>query len=103
MANDKKVTFIMLIAERKQKKALLEALSQIGIRLTNTIYGKGTAKGNFFTNMLGLVPEKNKVVITCLTTDAKSDAVLKLVVKEFNFDKPNTGIAFTLPVEGISS
>jgi len=102
MQNDK-VVFIMLIAERKLKDDLLSALNKIGIRITNTIYGKGTAKGNSFMNMLGLVHEENKVVITCITTSIKCDTTLKILLEEFSFDEPNTGIAFTIPVDKIIS
>ena len=52
--------------------------------------------------MFGLVPEENKVVITCLLPSEKSDALLDMLVEKFNFDKPNTGIAFTIPVEKLS-
>ena len=45
------------------------------------------------------LPEENKVVITCLLTRGQSDAVLRMLVEKFDFDKPNTGVAFTVPVD----
>lgn len=96
------IKFLTLIAGRKHKDALLDALFKAGGRLINIVYGRGSVKSSYIKDMLGLVPEENKVVITCLLPGEKSDAVLDMLVREFNFDKPNTGIAFTIPVEKLS-
>lgn len=96
------IEFLTLIAGRKQKDALLDVLSEAGGRLINIVYGKGSAKLSYLRDMFGLVPEENKVVITCLLSSEKSDAVLDMLVTKLDFDKPNTGIAFTIPVEKLS-
>lgn len=96
------IVFLMLIAGRKQKDALLDALTEAGGKLIKTVYGRGSVKSSYLKDMLGLVPEENKVVITCLLSGEKADAALEMLVKKFNFDKPNTGIAFTIPVEKLS-
>ena len=103
MKNDenKKIVFMTLIAGRKQKDAILSALSNSGIHLINTIYGKGTVNASYLKNILGLVSEENKVVITCVSTYTKVEAVLNLLVEKFDFDKPNTGIAFTVPIDKV--
>ncbi len=101
MTNDvpRCIEFLTLIAGRKHKDALLDALSGAGGRLINVVYGKGSVKLSYLRDILGLVPEENKVVITCLLPSEKSDVVLNMLVGKFNFDKPNTGIAFTIPIE----
>lgn len=91
-----------LIAGRKQKDALLEALPEAGGRLVNIVYGKGTVNTSHLKCLLGFVTEEDKVVITCLLPGEKTDAVLEMLIKKFNFDKQNTGIAFTIPVEKLS-
>jgi hypothetical protein len=96
------VEFLTLIAGRKNKAVLLKALWETGGRLINVVYGKGSVKANYLMDMLGLVPEENKVVITCLLPAEKSSVVLDMLAKKFDFDKPNTGIAFTIPVEKLS-
>ncbi len=96
------LVFLTLIAGRKQKEALLDALTEGGGRLVNIVYGRGTINAGYLKSILGMVPEENKVVITCLLPGEKSDAVLEMLIKKFNFDQPNTGIAFTIPVEGLS-
>lgn len=96
------IVFLMLVAGRKQKDALLDALTEAGGRLIKMVYGRGFGKSGYLQDVLGLVPEEDKVVITCLLPEEKSDAVLEMLVKKFHFDKPNTGIAFTIPVEKLS-
>ncbi|SHI07854.1 nitrogen regulatory protein P-II family [Sporobacter termitidis DSM 10068] len=96
------IELLTIIAGRKSKNALLDALTEAGGRLINLVYGKGSVKSSYLRDMFGLVPEENKVVITCLLPEEKSDAILDMLVRKFNFDKPNTGIAFTTPVERLS-
>jgi hypothetical protein len=99
--------FLTLIAGRKQKDALLDALTEAGGRLVNIVYGKGTVnsshlKSIYLKSILGMTPDENKVIITCLLSGEKSDAVFEMLIKKFNFDQQNTGIAFTVPVEELS-
>jgi hypothetical protein len=96
------VEFLTLIAGRKNKGILVKALRETGGRLINVVYGKGSVEVSYLLDMLGLVPEENKVVITCLLPAEKSGAVLDMLANEFDFGKPNTGIAFTIPVEKLS-
>jgi len=98
----KELVFLTVIAGRKQKDALLAALVNAGMQLVHTKYGKGTVKAGYLQCTLGLVPEEKKVLITCVSTRAKAHAALQMLVDRFHFDKPNTGIAFTLPMEKLS-
>lgn len=97
-----KIVFFTLIAGRKQKDALLTALSASGLKLINTMYGKGTVQASYLQNVLGLVPEENKIILTGLMPRECADKVFDLLVRKFEFDKPNTGIAFTIPIEKLS-
>jgi len=94
--------FMTIIAGRKLRDTLTNSLSEQGGRLITIMYGEGSVKSDFLHDMLGLVPEENKVVITCLLPCNKVDTVLDMLVNKFHFDKPNTGIAFTIPIENIS-
>ncbi len=96
------IEYLTLIAGRKRTTALVNALSEAGGRLIRIVYGKGSVKSSYLRDMLGLVPEENKVVITCLMPREKALAALEMLVAKFDFNKPNTGIAFTIPVEKIS-
>ncbi len=96
------IVFWMIIAGRKKNDALLSALLEEGAHLTNTIYGRGTVEANYLQNVLGLVPEEHKAMIMCVLPDSKTDAVTEMLVEKFHFDQPNTGIAFTIPIEHLS-
>jgi hypothetical protein len=97
-----KIVFLVVIAGRKQKDAILTGLSKAGVRLTNTLYGKGTVQASYLKNLLGLVPEENKVMITGLISGEKSGQVMNMLMEKFLFDQPNTGIAFTIPIEKLT-
>ena len=96
------IVFLVLIAGRKQKEELLHALSEAGGRLINVVYGKGSVKAGYLKDMLGLIPEENKIVVTCLLAGDKTDGIFDMLVTKFHFDKPNTGIAFTIRVDKLS-
>ena len=99
---EKHVVQLMLIAGRERYDALLAAMPEKGARVINTIYGKGSVKASYLMDAFGLVPEENKVVIACLIPSDKLDAMFAMLVEKFDFNKPNTGIAFTIPVEKLS-
>ena len=98
----KHVVQLMLIAGRNHYDALLSAMPEKGARVINTIYGKGSVKASYLMDAFGLVPEENKVVISCLIPSDKLDAMFAMLDEQFHFNKPNTGIAFTIPVEKLS-
>lgn len=93
---------LTLIAGRNQKEALLAALLEAGMHLTCIMYGRGTVKASVLRSAFGLTSEEKKVIITCLSTHAKVDAVLRMLVERFGFNRPNTGIAYTSHVDKVS-
>lgn len=100
--NIKKIVYLTLIAGRKSKDDLISFLEREGGRIINVLYGKGALKANYFLDMLGLVHEENKVIITCLLLESKRDLLLTMLEEEFHFDKMNTGIAYSIAVDKIS-
>lgn len=96
------VSLLVLISGRKEKDSLLTALSEQGAKVINTLYGRGSVKANYLMSMLGCVPEENKAVTTCLVSAQRLDEILDMLSDKFNFKSPNTGIAFTVPVNGLS-
>ena len=96
------IEYLFLITDRKHKDELLNRICKIDCRSVNVMYGKGSVKANYLLDMLGLVPEENKVIMTCVLPREKSEAIFAMLLKEFNFGHPNTGIAFTLPLSGMA-
>jgi len=97
-----KIVYCTLIAPRRQRDALLAMLCAVGARMVHTQYGRGSVKAGYLQNVLGLVPEEHKVVITCVLTKEKFSAAHKELLEKFHFDRPNTGIAFTIPIDNMS-
>ena len=96
------IEFLTVIAGRKWKTPLLDALTEAGALLMHTAYGRSSVYSGSFLELLGLVPEEHKAVITCLIPRDKVDKALDMLESRFSFNKPNTGIAFTIPIEKLS-
>ena len=96
------LAFLVIVVGRKQKSDLLKHLLALDCRIVNTLYGKSSIQAGHLVEMLGFVPEENKVVITCILKQEKVDGVMETLLGEFRFGRPNTGIAFTIPICGVS-
>lgn len=93
---------MVVIAGRKYKEKLLEDLRELDSRVVNIIYGKSSVNGGYIQEILGFIPEEQKVVITCLLPAANVDKLLSLLTEKYEFGKPDTGIAFSLPISGLA-
>ena len=96
------IDFLTLIAVRNKKEEILKFMLSSGCHLVDVVYAKGSVKSEYFRDMLGLVPEEKKVMITCLIAGNLSEHLLEQLMEKFEFGKPNTGIAFTIPVDRLS-
>jgi hypothetical protein len=96
------IMHMVIIAGRKQKDKLLKALSKTGGHFINIYYARGSVRAGFLMDVFGLVPEADKVLITCLCSCKEAVSIFDMLVADFNFEKPNTGIAYTIPVEILS-
>ena len=50
----------------------------------------------------GFEAEQGKVLISCLIKTEYAKKLLDVLYREYHFDKPNTGIAFGVSVEGLA-
>ncbi|MDR0503451.1 MAG: hypothetical protein LBH16_09050 [Treponema sp.] len=103
MANESpnKLEHMAVIAGRNLKDQLLTAMNEKGCHVINVFYGKGAAKASYILDAFGLVPEENKILITCLILNTKAQAVFDMLISEFKFNEPNTGIAYLIPVDNL--
>jgi len=99
---ENEIKHMLLIAGRKQKDKLLSALSKEGGHIINTFFGRGSVKASLM-DVLGFVHEEEKVVITCLVTHKEANDIFEMLIRDFRFDRPNTGIAYLIPVDRIGS
>lgn len=96
------ICYLTIISSRKKTDKLLKALVEKGAQLVVTRYGKGTVDPNYLLDVFGLTPEEKKVVITCVIKQSKKQDFLEMLEKDFQFVKPNSGIAYITPIEEIS-
>jgi len=93
---------MVIIASRKQRKALLKALVDSGVKLTNAIYCRGTVDADIVMRSIGLVSEADKVMVLCELPEILVNRVLQMLVDTFHFNQPNTGVAFTVDIDKLS-
>lgn len=99
---EKHIVYLMVIADRKKKDEIAAVLCQNSARVNLAMYGEGSVKAGTVQKVFGFVPEQHKVIVTCLLTQERADAIIQILNTEYHFYKPNTGIAFTIPVDGLS-
>lgn len=96
-----KLMYMVVIARRNLKDQILSAMSEKGCHVINIVYGKGSVQAGYLADALGLVPEENKILITCLILNTKAESVFDMLTADFEFNNPNTGIAYTIPVDNL--
>lgn len=94
--------YFVIIAEQKRKNKFLSLLSDYGARGVSTAYGHGSMSPSAIAAAFGFESEQGKVFITCLVKTETAKELIDLLYHDFNFSRPNTGIAFTIPVEGLA-
>lgn len=94
-------TLLVVIAKRKDKEKLVKALFEREVLMMNQSLVKGSAKEGLL-RALGFSREVHNVMLSGFIKESQTSEVLALLVDKFNFNAPNSGFAFTIPVESIS-
>lgn len=102
MDSEKHIDYFVVIAGRKKKDEMVALLTRSGARIIHTMYGKGSVNASLIKDAFGFTPEENKTVILCLLPSEASHALINTLNETYRFNQPNTGIAFTIPIEGLS-
>ncbi len=96
-----KIQYITIITSTKNKNKIISLISEKGGRGINSAYCKGSVSKSFLVQAFGIEGEEKKVLITCLMKGENAAETIQILKNEFGFGKANTGIAFTIPVEGL--
>jgi nitrogen regulatory protein PII len=72
-----------------------------GVSINLLTHGHGAANAEIY-DLLGFGEPKKAIIISVLT-EPMAHHILKSLRTEINLNKPGTGIAFTVPINGISS
>ena len=94
--------YFVLIAEQKRKDKFISVLAEYDAKVIETVYGRGSMSPSIIAAAFGFEVEQGKVLITCLVKSENAKQLIDVLYNEHNFNKPNTGIAFTIPVEGLA-
>ena len=94
--------YFVIIASHKKKNKFLSLLGDFDAKQIDIVYGYGSMNPNSVAAAFGFEVEQHKVLISCLIKTDKAQELTQVLCKEYNFDKPNTGIAFSIPVEGLA-
>lgn len=98
----KGLQYLVIIAEQKKKNKFLSLLYDHGARGIETVYGHGSMSPSAIAAAFGFDAEQGKVLITCLVKTDTAKELIKVLYHDYNFNKPNTGIAFSIPIEGLA-
>jgi hypothetical protein len=96
------VQYFVIIAEQKKKNKFLSLLYDHGARGIEAVYGHGSMSPSAIAEAFGLEAEQGKVVISCLMKTENAKNLMEVLYRDYNFDKPNTGIAFGISIEGLA-
>ena len=97
-----KLQYLIIIAEKNHKEKFLSLLSQHDAHSVEVMYGHGSMSPNAISEAFGFNAEQHKVLISCLIKNTAAQQLIDLLYNKHNFNKPNTGIAFTIPVEWLA-
>jgi len=101
-AQKKGVQYFVIIAEQKKKDKFLSLLGDYGAHGIEIVYGHGSMSPSAIAAAFGFEAEQGKVLITCLLKTEKAKELLEVLYTDCKFSKPNTGIAFSITVEGLA-
>lgn len=103
MSNEKNISlqYLVIIAEQKKKDKFISLLTENEAHEIRTIYGRGSMSPSAIAAAFGFEAEQGKVIISCLVTTEKAKQLMQILYKDYKFEKPNTGIAFSVAVEGL--
>ncbi len=92
----------VLICDKKKKKKFIELIASHNGVCIQTTYGRGSAKAGAFAIALGFETEEHKVVISALLPTVNAIELTAALKTQYGFQNKNTGIAFSIPVQGLS-
>ena len=94
--------YFVIIAEQKKKNKFLSLLDDHGARGIQTVYGHGSMSPSAIAAAFGFEAEQGKVLLSCLVKSEDAKELIRILYDEYDFKKPNTGIAFGISVEGLA-
>ncbi len=98
---EKRAKLLVCIIKKEDEIALTEACNECAVSLHFSAIGFGTARSNYLS-YLGLDEIEKRAVYSLIPNYAES-RILRAVNRRLRLYLPGNGIAFTIPLSGISS
>jgi len=95
----KPIKLLVSIVARGKGSAVSKAAHDLGAMGGAVILGRGTAASDIL-DILGIGGTEKDVVVCTVFSDEAHEILTKLSDK-MNFEKPGSGIAFTLPIQSV--
>ena len=96
----KRVEILLTVVTGGKGDAVVESLRECGVTYNLTSVGYG-ASAHRIVDFLGFNDSEKDIVISVVTKDRVCD-ILNMLLYKFDMDKPDNGIAFTIPISGVS-
>ncbi len=96
-----RLQYFVLITDKKKKSKFISLLSENGGHEIEVIYGKGSVNAGVLAKAFGFDVEESKVILSCFMPSEQAATLIGALYEEFDFKKRNTGIAFSIPIEGL--
>ena len=96
------IQYFVIIVEQKKKKKFLSLLNEYEARGIEVRYAHGSMSPSAIAAAFGLEAVQNKVMLSCLLKKEKAKQLIHVLYHDYKFNQPNTGIAFSVTVEGLS-
>ena len=98
--NRRSYRMLVLIATKKLAEKATELFSQSGVHVQYRLNAKGTASSEIM-DTLGLGSVDKYLLVSAMPSDG-ANKMLKRLHSELRLDAVNSGIAFTMPITGVS-
>ena len=99
--NDCKIQVLMTVVDYGLSHTITELYQSLNFPINMLTHGHGAANSEIY-EILGF-GESKKIVIISVVTQSMVGDIWKIFQSEMNFNKPGTGISFTIPINSISS
>ncbi len=96
----KRIKLLVVAIDRGKGEGVAKILRESGVTY-NMIAPAYCASGSDIMDYLGLSNPERDLIVSVVTED-KVDVVLKKILYKYDLDKPGNGIAFTVPITGVS-
>lgn len=96
----KRIKLLITIIDRGLGNQVVELLRESGVTFNMISPGYG-ATGSDIMDCLGLTDSEKDLILSVVTED-KVKSLLDKIFYKFDLDEPGHGIAFTIPISGVS-